>query len=88
VKISNAQIEAILTAKGQVTPSAEVVDSAVIRLVDKELVDYTTRQVLAMADREDMILDLKTRIEAGEYKVDGQDVADAMIRRAIADRIN
>ncbi|MCC6484822.1 MAG: flagellar biosynthesis anti-sigma factor FlgM [Armatimonadetes bacterium] len=37
--------------------------------------------------REDVVADLKARIESGQYKVAGEDVADMMIRRMKADRI-
>ena len=43
--------------------------------------------VNAMDDREDRIADLKARIESGSYNPAGADIADAMIRRAIADRM-
>lgn len=37
--------------------------------------------------REEMVNELKARIEAGEYKVTGEEIADMMIRRRAADRI-
>lgn len=37
--------------------------------------------------REDVVEDIKRRIESGEYKVSGEDVADMMMRRRAADRI-
>ena len=40
-----------------------------------------------MPDRDEMVASIKARIEAGEYDVSGEDVADAMIRRAIADKV-
>ena len=33
------------------------------------------------------IAELKAKIEAGEYNPTGDEIADAMIRRSIADRI-
>ncbi|MCE5313851.1 MAG: flagellar biosynthesis anti-sigma factor FlgM [Armatimonadota bacterium] len=45
----------------------------------------------ALADvpdtREDIVNDLKRRIDEGSYKVNGKDVADMMLRRLEADRI-
>src|SRR5689334_15613447 len=45
----------------------------------------------ALADipdvREDIVNDLKERIQKGEYKVNGSDVADMMLRRLRADNI-
>ncbi|MCE5198815.1 MAG: flagellar biosynthesis anti-sigma factor FlgM [Armatimonadota bacterium] len=45
----------------------------------------------ALADvpdiREDVVNDLKERISKGEYKINGKEVADMMLRRLNADRI-
>jgi len=37
--------------------------------------------------REDIVEDIKRRIESGEYKISGEDVAEMMMRRRAADRI-
>lgn len=37
--------------------------------------------------REDLVADLKERIQKGEYNVSGKDIADMMLRRRAADRI-
>ena len=37
--------------------------------------------------REDLVMKLKEKIEKGEYKVSGEDIAEMMMRRARADRI-
>ena len=37
--------------------------------------------------REDIVMELKARIENGEYNVSGEDIADMMVRRAQADRV-
>ncbi|MCB0826778.1 MAG: flagellar biosynthesis anti-sigma factor FlgM [Armatimonadetes bacterium] len=85
MKISTAQIEAIL--KQEEAPNAEKVDDAVIRLTDADLIKQVTQSVNEMPDREEMIADLKARIEAGTYKPSGDEIVDTMIRRAIADRV-
>jgi len=54
---------------------------------EADIVKQVTAEVIAMPDREDLISDLKARIEAGNYNPTGDDIADAMIRRSIADRI-
>jgi negative regulator of flagellin synthesis FlgM len=87
VKISDSQIQAVLTSGGQITPDAVKVETTVIRLVDAELIEQTAKDVLAMPDREEMIANLKARIEAGEYNPTGQEIADSMVRRMMADRI-
>lgn len=87
MKISDSQIQAVLTSGGQITPDAVKVETTVIRLVDAELIEQTAKDVLAMPDREEMIANLKARIEAGEYNPTGQEIADSMVRRMMADRI-
>lgn len=37
--------------------------------------------------REDLVNSLKERIQRGEYKVSGEEIAELMMRRAVADRI-
>ena len=54
---------------------------------DGELIRQLTQEVIAMPDREPMIAELKAKIEAGEYAPTGEEIADTMIRRAIADRL-
>ncbi|GEM_PF-796261 len=84
VKISNEQIEKI--KQGDAVSKAKV-DTAVIKLTDSELILRVTRDVNNMPDRENMIDDLKARIEAGTYNPSGDEIIDTMIRRAIADKI-
>ncbi len=87
MKISDSQIQAVLTSGGKITPDAVMVETTVVRLVDAELIEQTAKDVLAMPDREEMIASLKARIEAGEYNPSGQEIADSMVRRMLADRI-
>lgn len=37
--------------------------------------------------REEIVEEVRSRIEKGEYKVSGEDIADMMMRRRAADRI-
>ena len=55
--------------------------------VPQEVVLDLVKQVVRMPDREDRVAELRARIEAGEYNPSGYEIAEAMIRRAIADRI-
>ena len=54
---------------------------------DQVLVQQVVDHVVNSPDREDRIAELKAKIEAGEYNPTGDEIADAMIRRSIADRI-
>lgn len=52
---------------------------------DAELVQQVVDAVMQLPDREDRIAELKARIESGNYNPSGDEIADAMVRRAIAD---
>lgn len=58
------------------------------RTREADIIKQVTAEVMAMPEREDLIADLKARIEAGIYNPTGDEIADAMIRRSIADRIH
>ncbi|MBV6491688.1 MAG: hypothetical protein CNCCGFBP_02333 [Fimbriimonadaceae bacterium] len=55
--------------------------------IDPQMVKRLTREIIEMPDREDFVAEIKARIEKGEYKPTGEEIADAMIRRSIADRV-
>ncbi|MFQ3667999.1 MAG: flagellar biosynthesis anti-sigma factor FlgM [Fimbriimonadaceae bacterium] len=55
--------------------------------VPEEVVRGVVRQVIRMPDREDRVAEIRARIEAGDYNPTGYEIAEAMIRRAIADRV-
>lgn len=54
---------------------------------DAALIKQVVEDVVRMPDREDRIAELKARIESGQYNPTGDEIAEAMIRRAIADRM-
>lgn len=84
MKISTQQIQTILRGE---SPAQTKVDAAVIKLTDKDLIQEVVKQVNQMPDRDAMVAELKAKIETGQYKPTGHDIADAMVRRSIADRI-
>ena len=54
---------------------------------DAEEVAKVVEMVKAAPDvREEIVMQLKERIEKGEYKVSGEEIADMMIRRMKADK--
>jgi anti-sigma28 factor (negative regulator of flagellin synthesis) len=87
VKISVQQIEAVLATQEPAAANADAVDETVIRLVDKELIEATLAKVNSMPDREDFVAELKAKIDSGQYNPTGEEIADAMIRRTLADRV-
>lgn len=55
---------------------------------DAAEVARVVKMVNEMPDvREDIVMELKERIEKGEYTVTGEEIAEMMIRRMRADRI-
>ena len=86
MQISDTEVKKILE-RGTLAQQIDLVGQARQRAEDAEIVDRVVADVNAMADREDRIADLKARIESGAYNPTGADIADAMVRRAIADQV-
>lgn len=89
MRISDTEIKKILS--GQYSVVEDIIRHERISELtreNQELIEQVTQEVIAMPDREDMIAELKARIEAGTYNPTGEEIADAMIRRAVADRLS
>ncbi len=90
MRISDNEVKKVLSGEysiaNEITKIGEESDAA-RHEADQVLVKQVTREVIEMSDREEMIANLKARIEAGEYNPSGDEIADTMIRRSIADRI-
>jgi len=63
------------------------VDDAVLRLVEGDVIREITAKVNEMPDREDRVRELKAQVDGGTYQRSGEEIAVAMGRRALADRI-
>lgn len=87
MRISDNEVKNIISGHAVVEQIAELGQTAPQREADKPLVRLITRQIIDMPDRDDMVADLKDRIEAGDYNPTGDEIAEAMIRRAIADSV-
>lgn len=57
------------------------------RETDGPLIKALVQEVMEMPDREDRIEELRAKIQAGTYNPAGDEIADAMWRRAQVDRI-
>ena len=89
MRISDAEIKKILNGEYSVVEDIirhEKVSE--LKRENEELIKQVTQEVIAMPDREGMIAELKARIEAGNYNPTGDEIADAMMRRAVADRLS
>ena len=87
MRISDNEIKKVLGNEPTIVKAIVEIGDAIDKKRDQDLVEQLTADVVAMPDREDMIADLKARIQAGTYNPTGAEIADAMIRRSIADRI-
>jgi len=54
---------------------------------DQALVRNITASVVSLPDRDEMIAELRARIQAGTYFIPADAIVDGMVRRAIADSI-
>lgn len=88
MRISDNEVKKLLsTPSTEVEAIVEFADEVYDPAADQDLLRKVKSDVMAMPDREEMVADLKARIEAGTYNPTGDEIADTMIRRAIADRI-
>lgn len=88
MRISDNEVKKIVGGYAVVQDIADLGQALKSREKDTDLIQHVTAEVIAMPDRDELIADLKARIEEGTYNPSGDDIADAMIRRSIADRIN
>lgn len=90
MRISDNEVKKVLSGEyaiaHEITQIGHESDAA-RQEADQVLVKQVTQSVIDAPDREEMIASLKARIEAGEYNPTGDEIADTMIRRSIADRI-
>lgn len=86
MRISDEQVKKVLESAAVSTDRATDADEA-IRTDDAELIAEVLDAVRKMGDREDFVERLKAELAAGTYRPSGEEIAEAMIRRAIADRV-
>lgn len=88
MRISDTEVKKILTKSviQDIESLMEGIDDPQYE-IDPQMVKRLTREVIEMPDRDDFVAEIKARIEKGEYKPTGEEIADAMIRRSIADRV-
>ncbi len=90
MRISDNEVKKVLSGEYAIAHEITKIGAesdAARQEADQALVKEVTQNVIDMPDREEFIASLKARIDAGEYNPTGDEIADTMIRRAIADRI-
>ena len=87
MQISDTELKKVLAASGHALVEVEDGFVASPRHEDEPMIKQLISDIREMPDREDRIAELKAKIEAGTYKPEAAEISDAMIRRAIADRV-
>lgn len=87
MQISNNEIKKILNQHKVVADIEAVGQELAQREVDAPMIKRVVKDVINMPDREDRIAELKAKIDSGAYNPSGEEIADAMIRRSIADHV-
>jgi anti-sigma28 factor (negative regulator of flagellin synthesis) len=90
MQVSNKEIQKVLQGRATIVEEINQILHGIddpTYPMDPALVAKVVQDVVRMPDREDRIAELKAKIDAGKYKPTGDEIADAMIRRAIADSV-
>ncbi|MCH8274644.1 MAG: flagellar biosynthesis anti-sigma factor FlgM [Armatimonadetes bacterium] len=99
MKVSEEQVRKVIEAQKPRQPGQEskaVFETATLYdekagppvADDARLIREVRDQVMAMPEvREELVSELKARVERGEYHVSADEIVEAIIRRAIADRM-
>ncbi len=87
MQISDTELKKVLAMGGFALIESEEGFEPSPRAGDEPLIKQLAQEIMAMPDREDRVVELKARIDAGAYQVSGEEIADAIVRRAIADRV-
>jgi negative regulator of flagellin synthesis FlgM len=86
MQISDVEVKKIIHSKQLVAEIVEIGQER-SKAEDEKIVREVTQSVIEMPDREDRVAELKAKIDSGTYNVTGEEIAEAMIRRNIADKL-
>lgn len=87
MQITDKEMRKVMEMGGNPASAPRLEVDLEAKTIDPSLVQAVVQDVLSMPDREDRVEELKAAIEAGEYNPTSMEIADAMVRRNIADRI-
>ncbi len=87
MRISDEQLKKVLSQLKEQGPrqDASPLIEPGYRESNGDVISRLTKRILTMPEREELVAQLKARIEAGEYNPTGEEIAEAMLRRAVAD---
>ena len=88
MRISDAEVKKIINGPGKTIVEAIVeVGEEHVRQQDQQLVQGLSSEILSMSDRDEVVEELRAQIASGQYNPSGEEIVDAMLRRAIADNV-
>jgi hypothetical protein len=88
MRISDAEVKKILShPEPSVVNEIDQIEVVRVRRQDQALVKELTADVTSMPDRDDLIAELRSRIEQGAYRPTAESIVEGMVRRAIADQV-
>jgi len=88
MRISDAEVKRIINGPGKTIVEAIVeVGEEHVRQQDQQMVHALSKEVLHMPDRDEMVEELRAQVASGQYNPTGEEIVDAMLRRAIADNV-
>ena len=87
MQISKTELEKVMSAT---TRERQIVDESAPSPLptDGPMIKQITADVIAMPDREDRVAEIRAQMQAGIWHPSGEEIADAMYRRAIVDRVS
>ncbi len=89
MRISDTEVKKIINHPGQAIVDTIVeVGEEHVRHQDQMLVATLSREIVEMSDRDEMVEQLRAQIASGQYNPSGEEIVDAMLRRAIADSVH
>ncbi|GIV02259.1 MAG: flagellar biosynthesis anti-sigma factor FlgM [Armatimonadetes bacterium] len=87
MKVSQEQIKAILKERKAGGFSKNVATGGALTERDVQLLGELRERIKQMPEiREELVLQVKEQIARGEYNPSAEEIADAMIRRTLADK--
>lgn len=93
MRISNEELQRItdMTKSSPLLESsthARLTEHSVVSTLETQEMNMITQALSHVPDvREQIVASLKERIESGTYQISGEQIAEMMIRRSLADRI-
>lgn len=88
MRISDAEVKKIIShPESSVVRDIDSIEAARLQQQDQTMVEQLTTAIASYPDREELIAELRARIEQGTYRPSAENIVEGMVRRAIADQV-